>query len=55
LANKATRSVEPAEWGFVRTLLEDPERTRLGTDRMIAMERETANGSPDRDARMWSE
>jgi site-specific DNA recombinase len=48
-------AVEPVVWAFVRGLLADPERIRLGMDRMIALERETAKGSPEREVRMWSE
>jgi hypothetical protein len=47
--------VEPVVCEFVRALLADPERIRLGMDRMIAVERETAKGRPEREVRMWSE
>ena len=47
--------VEPVVWEFVRGMLLDPERIRTGMKRMIAEERETASGSPEKEARMWSE
>jgi hypothetical protein len=47
--------VEPVVWEFVRGLLLDPERIRAGMERMIAAERETSKGSPEREARMWSD
>ncbi|MDP9457485.1 MAG: recombinase family protein [Actinomycetota bacterium] len=53
--NVQASAVEPIVWEFVRGLLQDPERIRRGMDKMIALERETANGSPDREAVMWSE
>ena len=42
-------------WEFVRGLLLDPERIRAGMERMIAMEREMSKGSPEKEARMWSD
>ncbi len=48
-------NVEPLVWEFVRGLLLDPERIRAGMERMIAMERETSKGSPEKEARMWSD
>lgn len=39
----------------MRGLLLDPERIRTGMERMIAEERETSKGSPEKEARMWSE
>ena len=47
--------VEPLVWEFVRGLLLDPERIRAGMGRMIAMERETSKGSPEKEAQMWSD
>jgi site-specific DNA recombinase len=47
--------IEPLVWEFVRGLLLDPERIRAGMERMIAEERETSKGSPETEARMWSE
>ena len=47
--------VEPLVWEFVRGLLLNPERIRAGMERMIAEERETSKGSPEKEARMWSE
>jgi hypothetical protein len=47
--------VEPVVWGYVRGLLLDPERIRAGMERLIAAERETSKGSPEREARMWSD
>ena len=46
-------NVEPLVWEFVRGLLLHPERIRAGMERMIAMERETSKGSPEKEARMW--
>jgi site-specific DNA recombinase len=48
-------AVEPVVWEFVRGMLLDPERVRAGMERMIATERETSKGSPEKEARMWSE
>ncbi|MDQ3429569.1 MAG: zinc ribbon domain-containing protein [Actinomycetota bacterium] len=48
-------NVEPLVWEFVRGLLLDPERIRAGMERMIAMEREMSKGSPEKEARMWSD
>jgi site-specific DNA recombinase len=48
-------AIEPVVWEFVRGMLLDPERIRAGMERMIATERETSKGSPEKEARMWSE
>ena len=48
-------AVEPIVWEFVRGMLLDPVRIRLGMERMIATEREVSKGSPEKEARMWSE
>ncbi len=48
-------AIEPVVWEFVRGMLLDPERIRAGMERMIAVERETSKGSPEKEARMWSE
>jgi site-specific DNA recombinase len=47
-------AIEPVVWEFVRGMLLNPERIRAGMERMIATERETSKGSPEREARMWS-
>ena len=41
-------------WGFVRGLLQDPERIRAGIDRLIEEERTDAGWDPWRDAEFWS-
>ena len=48
-------AIEPVVWEFVRGMLLDPERVGAGMERMIATERETSKGSPEKEARMWSE
>jgi site-specific DNA recombinase len=48
-------AVETIVWEFVRGMLLDPARIRLGMERMIATEREVSKGSQEKEARMWSE
>jgi hypothetical protein len=47
--------VEPVVWEFVSNLLKDPEHIRRGMERMIALEREGAQGDPELEARVWAE
>ncbi len=48
-------AVEPVVWEFVCRMLLDPELIRAGMERMIATERETSKGSPEKEARMWTD
>ena len=46
--------IEEQVWGFVRGLLQDPERIRAGIDRFIEEERTDSGRDPGRDAEFWS-
>lgn len=48
-------AIEPVVWEFVRGMHLNPERIGAGMEGMIATERETSKGSPEKEARMWSE
>jgi site-specific DNA recombinase len=55
---KAVRAAgaEEAIWGFVSRLLKDPERIRLGMERLIDEERAAANrGDPESTAKAWAD
>jgi len=55
---KAIQAVDAEEaiWGFISRLLKDPERIRLGMDRLIEEERAAANrGDPNNTAKAWAE
>ena len=45
--------VEPLVWGFVRSLLTDPERLRADLDAMIEQERADMRGDPERETKAW--
>lgn len=45
--------VEAQVWEFVRGLLRDPERIRVGLDRLIEEERANTGRDPARDAEFW--
>ncbi len=54
----AIRAVEAEEeiWEFISRLLKDPERIRLGMDRLIDEERAAANrGDPESTAKAWAD
>ncbi|MGI8859246.1 MAG: recombinase family protein [Rubrobacteraceae bacterium] len=46
--------IEEQVWEFVRGLLKDPERIRVGLDRLIEEERRDAGRDPEHDAKFWS-
>jgi len=46
--------IEEQVWGFVRGLLQDPERIRAGLDRLIEEDKTHAGRDPERDAEFWS-
>src|SRR5215218_6345663 len=46
--------LEEQVWEFVYRLLRDPERIRVGLDRLIEEERTNAGWDPERDAEFWS-
>src|ERR687890_666763 len=46
--------IEEQVWGFVRGLLRDPKRIRVGIDRLIEEEQIDAGRDPGRDAEFWS-
>src|ERR671911_650483 len=46
--------IEEQVWGFVRGLLRDPQRIRVGIDRLIEEELTDAGRDPRRDAEFWS-
>jgi hypothetical protein len=52
---KLLRAEEAEEevWRFVSSLLQDPERLRLGLDAMIEEQRKAMRGDPEREARAW--
>jgi site-specific DNA recombinase len=55
---KAIRAVDAEEaiWEFISRLLKDPERIRLGMERLIDEERETASrGDPHSTAKAWAD
>src|SRR5215217_5978978 len=55
---KAIRAADAEEaiWEFISRLLKDPERIRLGMDRLINEERETASrGDPHSTAKAWAD
>jgi hypothetical protein len=55
---KAVRAVEAEEaiWEFISRLLKDPERIRLGMERLIDEERSAANrGNPGNTAKAWAD
>jgi len=55
---KAIRALDAEEaiWGFVSRLLKDPERIRLGMERLIDEERSAANrGDPQSTAKAWAD
>jgi len=55
---KALRApvAEEAIWEFISRLLKDPERIRLGMERLIDEERATANrGDPQSTAKAWAD
>ena len=55
---KAVRAAgaEEAIWGFVSRLFKDPERIRLGMERLIDEERVAANrGDPESTAKAWAD
>jgi Recombinase zinc beta ribbon domain len=47
--------VEASVWAFASSLLKDPERIRVGMDRLIEQERNTRRGNPEREAQAWAE
>lgn len=48
-------AVEPLVWSFVSGLLRDPERIRVGMERLIDQEKNTGRGDPERESRAWVE
>jgi site-specific DNA recombinase len=53
--NHRAEDVELLVWGFVSSLLKDPERLRVGLERMIEEERAGMRGDPDQEAKAWLE
>ena len=53
--NHRAGDVELLVWGFVSSLLKDPERLRVGLERMIEEERAGMRGDPDQEAKAWLE
>ncbi|MBA3471841.1 MAG: recombinase family protein [Rubrobacter sp.] len=45
--------VEEEVWEFVSSLLQDPERLRMGLDAMIEKRRKVTRENPEQEARMW--
>src|SRR5215212_4096063 len=54
-ANYQAHRVESAVWGFVSSLLKNPEQLRADLDRMIELERQDLRGNPDGEAKAWLE
>jgi hypothetical protein len=46
--------IEGQVWDFVRGMLKDPERIRVGLDRLIEEERTSVGRDPGRDTEFWS-
>ena len=46
---------EAAIWSFVSELLKEPGRIRAGMDGLIAEERNTKRGNPEREAQAWAD
>ncbi len=46
--------IEGQVWDFVRGMLKDPERIRVGLDQLIAEERTSVGRDPGRDTEFWS-
>jgi hypothetical protein len=44
---------ESRVWGFVSSLLKEPNRLRTGVDRMIEQERDASPGEPEREQATW--
>ncbi len=42
-------------WEFVSGALKDPERLRIGYERMIEDERKDRRGDPEQEAQLWAE
>ncbi len=47
--------IESMVWGLVSELLSDPEKVRVGLEKMIERERNGSRGDPNRKARVWAE
>ena len=54
---KSLRSteVEPVVWRFVSSLLRDPEKIRVGMEKLIDEEQALGRGDPEREAKAWVE
>jgi site-specific DNA recombinase len=55
--NEKTQRAEKVEagvWGIISELLADPERLRLGLERMIERERSKVSRAPEREAALWA-
>jgi site-specific DNA recombinase len=46
--------LEPAVWSLVSGLLKDPDRLRVGLERLIREERRAMRGNPDKEAEAWA-
>jgi hypothetical protein len=53
--NHRADEVEPRIWELVSGLMTDPEQLRADLERMVALERETLRGNPEREAKAWLE
>ncbi len=53
--NYRADKVEPQVWEFVSDLLKEPERLRVGLQKMIERKREAMRGDPDQEAKAWAD
>jgi site-specific DNA recombinase len=56
-AQKSLRptEVEPVVWRFISGLLRDPEKIRVGMEKLIDEEQAIGRGDPEREAKAWAE
>ena len=47
--------MEPVVWRFISSLLRDPEKIRVGMEKLIDEEQAIGRGDPEREAKAWAE
>ncbi len=51
--NHRAEEVEGRVWEFISDLMQDPEELRADLERMIELEKRSAHGDPEREAKAW--